>query len=69
MQIRFVLIFTACVFSVFVFFVTGCGSSEAKYIPSEASAQESLNAALKAWQAGQVYGTVKTDAVPVPIDT
>ncbi len=35
MQIRFTLIFTACVFSVFVFFVAGFGgSSEAKYIPS-----------------------------------
>ena len=68
MQIRFTLIFTACVFSAFVFFVSGCGSSEAKYIPSEASAKESLNAALKAWQAGQAHGPVKVDAVPVPID-
>ena len=68
MQIRFTLIFTACVFSAFVFFVSGCGSSEAKYIPSEASAKESLNAALRAWQAGQAHGPVKVDAVPVPID-
>lgn len=49
------------------FFPTaGCGGSgEAKYLPSEDTAKEALNAALKAWQGGQAHGTVKTYNVPV----
>lgn len=56
------------VFSAMMFSLTGCGdSSEAKYVPSEASATEALNAALQAWQNGQAHGTITS--FKVPIDT
>ncbi len=61
-------VIAACLFSALMFSLTGCGGSgEAKYIPSEASAKEALNAALQAWQDGQAHGPVTS--YKVPIDT
>ncbi len=61
-------VFAACVFSALMFSLAGCSSNgEAKYIPSEASAKEALNAALQAWQDGQAHGPITS--YKVPIDT
>lgn len=46
--------------------VAGCGGNgEAQYIPTEATARESLNVVLKAWQDGQAHGTVTSYRVPI----
>ena len=65
MQIRFLPILTVCVSATLMFSVSGCGSGDEKYRPSEARAKEALNAALKAWQDGQAHGTVSTYSVPI----
>ena len=67
MQNRPFRITTALLVSALACFAVGCGGGEARYIPSEATAKEALNAALKAWQDGQVHGTITT--YHVPIDT
>ena len=52
-------VIAACVLSAMMFSLTGCGGSgEAKYIPSEASSKEALNAALQAWLDGQAHGPI-----------
>lgn len=45
--------------------VAGCGTGEEKYIPSESTAREAVDAALTAWKSDQAHGTVKTFAVPI----
>ena len=66
MQNRLFRILTAIAFSSLFFSTAGCGGSgEAKYIPSEETAKDALTAALKAWQAGQPHGPVKSGAVPI----
>ena len=61
-------VFAACVFSALMFSLAGCsGNGEAKYIPSDASAHEALNAALQAWQDGHAHGPITS--YKVPIDT
>lgn len=59
-------VIAACVLSALMFSLTGCGGSdEGKYLPSEASAKEALNAALQAWQNGQAHGPVTSWKVPI----
>lgn len=68
MQNRHLSVCFGCVFSTLIFSMTGCGGSgEAKYVPSEGSANEALNVALQAWRDGQPYGTITS--YKVPIDT
>ncbi len=45
--------------------LAGCGTGEEKYIPTETTAREAVNAALTAWKSDQAHGTVKTFAVPI----
>ncbi len=45
--------------------LTGCGTGEEKYIPSENTARDALDAALNAWKSGQAHGTVQSFAVPI----
>ena len=37
--------------------LAGCGTGEEKYIPSENTAREAVDAALTAWKSGQAHGT------------
>ncbi len=45
--------------------LAGCRTGEEKYIPSENTAREAVDAALTAWESGQAHGTVTSFAVPI----
>ena len=47
--------------------LAGCGTGEEKYIPSENTAREAVDAALTAWKSGQAHGTVNSFAVPIDV--
>lgn len=68
MQNSLLRIHSSGLFSFMLVMAIGCGDSgEARYIPSETTAREALNVALKAWQDGQALGTITS--YQTPIDT
>jgi len=53
--------------SILAIVASGCGDSEAKYIPSEETAKQALNVSLTAWRDGQPHGTITSWNIPIDV--